>query len=135
MSRVAAKLELDLSVTPDSTSNAVDSVSISGAGRMCSSSASSLAAAGGGPTPWVRHVATIPALAYIAAGKTQKKHLLVGDAGCRAAGVSAVLVEGAKFCYVYGVVGVRQEFGEQQVLDMQLSEGERVMGARLLSEG
>ncbi|KAL6762933.1 hypothetical protein V8C86DRAFT_2432243 [Haematococcus lacustris] len=72
--------------------------------------------------------------AYIAAGKTQKKHLLVGDAGCRAAGVSAVLVEGAKFCYVYGVVGVRQEFGEQQVLDMQLSEGERVMGARLLSE-
>ncbi|KAJ9509391.1 hypothetical protein QJQ45_001842 [Haematococcus lacustris] len=57
-----------------------------------------------------------------------------GDAGCRAAGVSAVLVEGAKFCYVYGVVGVRQEFGEQQVLDMQLSEGERVMGARLLSE-
>ncbi|KAJ9505203.1 hypothetical protein QJQ45_027457 [Haematococcus lacustris] len=117
-----------------STSNAVDSVSISGAGQMCSSSASSLAAAGGGPTPWVRHVATIPALAYIAAGKTQKKHLLVGDAGCRAAGVSAVLVEGAKFCYVYGVVGVRQEFGEQQVLDMQLSEGERVMGARLLSE-
>ncbi|KAJ9510463.1 hypothetical protein QJQ45_015923 [Haematococcus lacustris] len=62
-----------------STSNAVDSASISGAGQMCSSSASSLAAAGGGPTPWVRHVATIPALAYIAAGKTQKKHLLVGE--------------------------------------------------------
>jgi len=30
------------------------------------------------PVPTVRHVHTVPALAYIAAGKTQRKHLLTG---------------------------------------------------------
>ena len=29
--------------------------------------------------PTVRHVYTLPALAYIAAGKTQRKHLLLGE--------------------------------------------------------
>jgi len=33
------------------------------------------------PHPTVKHVATIPALAYIVAGKTQRKHLLVGELG------------------------------------------------------
>jgi hypothetical protein len=30
-------------------------------------------------TPLVQHVATVPALAYVAAGKTHRKHILIGN--------------------------------------------------------
>jgi hypothetical protein len=42
-------------------------------------------------------------------------------------------VEGTKFCYVYGNVVGKPEYGMQQVLDMQLDVGERVLGAALMS--
>lgn len=48
------------------------------------------------------------------------------------AGVSAVLVESSKFYYVYGCVGAAEAYGVQQVVDMELHEGERVLGARLV---
>lgn len=52
-----------------------------------------------------------------------------------AAGVSAVLVEGSKFYYVYGVVPQGAAHGQQQVVDMGLDGGERVLGARLVAPG
>lgn len=48
--------------------------------------------------------------------------------------MSAVLVEGTKFIYLYGLVEHKGQHGLQQVVDMELAQGagEKVMGARLL---
>lgn len=89
------------------------------------------------------HAVSIPALAYVAAGKTYKRHLLLGSAGtgCSsgsasssgAGGVlSAVLVESQRFMYVYGFTSSREEYGRQQVVELGLEEGESVLGARLV---
>ena len=50
-------------------------------------------------------------------------------------GIAAVLVEGKRFCYVYGSAaqpGVKH--GQQEVVDMQLQAGETVLGARLVQQ-
>jgi hypothetical protein len=46
--------------------------------------------------------------------------------------VAAVLVEATKFYYVYGWVSTNEEYGVQQIVDMELQEGERILGARLI---
>ena len=46
--------------------------------------------------------------------------------------MAAVLVEAAKFFYAYGFVSTSEEHGVQQVVDMELQDGEKVLGARLL---
>lgn len=77
----------------------------------------------------VRHVASVPALAYVAAGKMQRKYLLLG--GARAA-AAAVLVEAQQYCYVYRRTEGNVPKGEQQVVDLRLSGREGVLGAALL---
>lgn len=44
----------------------------------------------GSPTPSITHAFTVPALAYIAAGKSQRKHLLTGELACPCTGQVAV---------------------------------------------
>ncbi|GIL51441.1 hypothetical protein Vafri_7422 [Volvox africanus] len=90
----------------------------------------------------VRHFASIPALAYVAAGKTHKRHLLLSSSGTTttAAGkfstsktsLAAVLVENHRFMYLYGVTTTQQEYGMQQVVELGLEEGETVLGSRLV---
>ncbi|KXZ56884.1 hypothetical protein GPECTOR_1g798 [Gonium pectorale] len=83
------------------------------------------------------HAVSIPALAYVAAGKTYKRHLLLaspapaGGAAGRTQ-LAAVLVESQRFMYLYGATSVTQEYGRQQVVDLGLEDGEAVLGARLL---
>ncbi|GAX75438.1 hypothetical protein CEUSTIGMA_g2882.t1 [Chlamydomonas eustigma] len=79
--------------------------------------------------PQVLHEAYIPALAYVAAGKIHKKHLILGAAHSK---ISAVLVEGQKMYYVYQKVLGNQASGHQEVLAMNLEAGESVLGARLV---
>eukprot|EP00983_Pelagomonas_calceolata_P033949 1063404-Pelagomonas_calceolata.AAC.2 len=43
-----------------------------------------------------------------------------GTPGDEGAGIAAVLVEASKFYYVYGWVGTGEEYGVQQVVDMEL---------------
>ncbi len=86
----------------------------------------------------MRHVGSIPALAYVAAGKTYKRHLLLSNGGsgstggAKAGGLAAVLVESQRFMYLYGVTPVGSEYGKQQVIDLSLDDGETVLGARLV---
>ncbi|KAG2442368.1 hypothetical protein HXX76_002454 [Chlamydomonas incerta] len=95
------------------------------------------------PEPQAVHAVSIPALAYVAAGKTHKRHLLLGSAGTGAgcsstsssAGggvLSAVLVESARFMYLYGFTTCKEEYGRQQVVELGLEDGESVLGARLV---
>ncbi|MEW5303148.1 MAG: hypothetical protein WDW36_005869 [Sanguina aurantia] len=83
----------------------------------------------GSLTPEVIHTASVPALAYIAAGKLLKKYLLVPKSG---GWLAAVLVENQKLMYVYTATTPVQTQGKQQVVDMGLVAGETVLGARLL---
>ncbi|KAG2433472.1 hypothetical protein HYH02_012590 [Chlamydomonas schloesseri] len=90
--------------------------------------------------PQSTHAISIPALAYVAAGKTYKRHLLLGSAGtgCSSASsssggvLSAVLVESQRFMYMYGFTSSKEEYGRQQVVELGLGEGESVLGARLV---
>lgn len=81
--------------------------------------------------PTVRHVASMPALAYVVSGKTQRKHLLLGEPAATC-GVGAVLVEMQRYAYAYRRTDLRQAYGEQQLLDLQLEADDMVMGDRLL---
>jgi hypothetical protein len=81
------------------------------------------------------HHATLPALAptplpLLPAGKVQRKFLLLAPPG---GDVAAVLVEAAKYCYLYRSTAPKQEYGEHQVLDMELpdSSGRGLLGAVL----
>ena len=76
----------------------------------------------------VRHVASVPALAYVAAGKLQRKYLLLGAPGCT---LAATLVEAHQYCYLYRKTEVDQPRGEQQVVEL-LGLGGGVLGAALL---
>ncbi len=86
------------------------------------------------PLVLVRHVSSIPALAYVAAGKTHKRHLLLGPGALAAADgagatdgsgsalqqprrpLAAVLVEDRRFAYIYEAVhGAGAQYGRQQV--------------------
>ena len=49
--------------------------------------------------------------------------------------ISAVLVEAQKLYYVYRRTSQGDEFGVQDVVDMDLQSGERVLGARLIELG
>lgn len=60
----------------------------------------------------VLHTSSVPALAYIAAGKLLKKYLLVPKAG---GWLAAVLVENQKLMYVYTATATTQTKGKQQV--------------------
>jgi len=85
----------------------------------------------------VKHVSTVPALAYIAAGKQQKKFLLVsGSAGSSGASPCAALVEASKYVYVYGRARLNATHGSQQVVDLEAAEpgstaAGPIQGARL----
>jgi hypothetical protein len=94
-------------------------------------------------------------LAYVAAGKVHKKHLILGEyqqcsnfemmqgrfseidifmfllSGAAHGKISAVLVEGQKMYYIYHKVPGNQASGHQDVVDMHLEAGESVLGARL----
>ncbi|KAK9814392.1 hypothetical protein WJX72_005099 [[Myrmecia] bisecta] len=75
------------------------------------------------------HVGYIPALAYIAAGKVQRKFVLLG---ALAANVAGAIMEGQKLVYLYKRTKAGQESGENQVVDMGLLEGGTgVLGAVL----
>lgn len=98
--------------------------------------------------PQVRHLYSIPALSYVVAGKTYKRHVLLADAACGGAGreaaaaaagpgggrygLAAVLVESQRFMYLYGSTTTMEEYGRQQVVDLGLEDGENVLGARLV---
>ncbi|KAL4420811.1 hypothetical protein ABPG75_010467 [Micractinium tetrahymenae] len=78
----------------------------------------------------VQHVSSIPAMAYVAAGKVQRKFLLLAPPG---GDICAALVEASKYCYLYRSTAPRQEYGEHQVVDMELPDagGRGVLGAAL----
>ena len=86
-----------------------------------------------GQNPAINHLSYVDALAYIVAGKVHKKHLIVGS---RSSPLAAVLVESTKFYYVYHKhplsMGGEVKNGVQDVVDMELGEGEVVMGTRLV---
>jgi hypothetical protein len=130
------------------------------------------AAAAGAGQPRVVHECYVPALAYVAAGKVHKKHLLLGGccstslshlvlshpnnlprsslpaspspqplpqppspllAGSPHSPISAVMVESQKLYYVYRrTAGRKEQYGMQDMVDMELAEGESVLGARLV---
>mmetsp|Transcript_37750 Transcript_37750/g.106682 ORF Transcript_37750/g.106682 Transcript_37750/m.106682 type:complete len:536 (-) Transcript_37750:283-1890(-) len=90
----------------------------------------------------IKHEGTVPALAYIAAGKQQKKFLLLppsSDLSSPGCAVSAVLVESQKYVYVYGRTAPNSIQGSQQVVDLQSQDyqgiGSPVEGARLIRSG
>ncbi|KAK9828425.1 hypothetical protein WJX81_006769 [Elliptochloris bilobata] len=77
----------------------------------------------------VQHVASVPALAYVAEGKVQRKAVLLGEPGAVA---TAAIVEGARLAFVYQTVSPGHAYGVHKVLDLQLSEGDAVVGAALV---
>jgi len=73
------------------------------------------------PPVRVEHRATVPALAYVLAGKTQRRHLLLaGDVNINGGGgsVAAALVEGRRYAYLYGRVPEGASVGAQEVVDL-----------------
>ena len=60
----------------------------------------------------------------------QRKFLLLAPPG---GDVAAALVEAAKYCYLYRSTSPTQEYGEHQVVDMELpdSSGRGLLGAVL----
>ena len=89
------------------------------------------AAAAAGPSLAADHAGLVPALAYVAASKTQRRHTLVAAPG---GPVAAAIVEGQRYCYAYGAVARGQAHGLQRVLDMELPGGGRVLGAALVQQ-
>ena len=85
----------------------------------------------------VEHVSSIPALAYIAAGKIQRKYLLTAGAPSVGSATAGVLIEARKFLYGYHRIDQQgnQKYGQQAVVDMELEEGEGVLGAALVDGG
>ncbi|WIA32717.1 hypothetical protein OEZ86_005903 [Tetradesmus obliquus] len=112
----------------DDVDCALVSAQLSSPGEMAAAGSSSSSSTGG----WcvaLCHQAYLPALAYVVSGKTQRRHLLLGDS---CSPVCGVLVEGQKYAYLYGQPSAQQQHGQQQILDMELPAGSRVLGARLL---
>ncbi|DBA75109.1 TPA: hypothetical protein ACH3X1_010431 [Trebouxia sp. C0004] len=76
------------------------------------------------------HIHTIPALAYVAAGKIHKKFTLLGHPESR---LAAAVIEGHRFSYVYKHTTGRQRTGDSQIIDMGLEEkSAAVLGAALV---
>ena len=65
----------------------------------------------------IKHLYNVPALAYIAAGKLHRKHILFGAPG---GALAACIVEAHKFFYVYKSTGIADEYGRQEVKEMYL---------------
>lgn len=87
--------------------------------------------------PQVCHSRTLPALAYLVAGKLARRHLLLAPLGqptpaALPAPTAAVLVEAHQLYYTYRSTTKDQEYGEQDVVDMGLADDEEVLGARFL---
>ncbi|BDA47422.1 hypothetical protein COCOBI_10-2700 [Coccomyxa sp. Obi] len=78
----------------------------------------------------VEHLTSIPALAYVATGKTQRKFVLLGRTGQK---VAAVIVEANKFAFIYHSVAASNANGTHQVLDLGLARNDNVIGAALQS--
>lgn len=57
---------------------------------------------------------------------------VANSAGRLHSGIAAVLVEGQRMYYVYRRTAQREESGLQDIVEMQLCEGESVLGARLV---
>ncbi|KAL0045595.1 hypothetical protein WJX82_010847 [Trebouxia sp. C0006] len=76
------------------------------------------------------HIHTIPALAFVAAGKIHKKFTLLGHPESR---LAAAVIEGHRFSYVYKHTTGRQWTGDSQIIDMGLEEkSAAVLGAALV---
>ncbi|KAA6429712.1 MAG: hypothetical protein FRX49_00146 [Trebouxia sp. A1-2] len=76
------------------------------------------------------HIHTIPALAYVAAGKIHKKFTLLGHPESR---LAAAVIEGHRFTYVYKRTMGRQRTGDSQIIDMGVEEkSAAVLGAALV---
>ncbi|KAL3133777.1 hypothetical protein ABBQ32_008257 [Trebouxia sp. C0010 RCD-2024] len=76
-----------------------------------------------------RHLHSIPAFTYVAAGKVHKKFTLLGHSKSL---ISAVIVEGNRFSYVYKHTSGRQCTGDSQIIDMGLADrAPFVLGAAL----
>jgi len=94
------------------------------------------AGTGGEPRMQVAHAANVPALAYVAAGKQQKKFLLLDTPPTGP--VSAALVETLKYAYIYSRTAPSEAHGVQQVVDLEQSGSETALlgtveGAQLVS--
>lgn len=79
----------------------------------------------------VKHAVSVPALAYVAAGKIQRKFVLAPPTGPDVK-VAAVLIEARQYSYVYRSVDIGESYGQQAVVDMGLEAGAGVLGAALL---
>lgn len=75
------------------------------------------------------HIHTIPALAYVAAGKIHKKFTLLGHPESR---LAAAVIEGHRFSYVYKHTTGTQRTGDSQIIDMGLEKSAAVLGAALV---
>ncbi|KAK9905869.1 hypothetical protein WJX75_007872 [Coccomyxa subellipsoidea] len=71
------------------------------------------------PASALEHVASIPAFAYVATGKPQRKFVLLGKPGRK---VAAVIVEANKFAFIYNSVQSDAPNGIHQVLDLGLEK-------------
>lgn len=77
------------------------------------------------------HVATVPALAYVAAGKVQRRAVLFGQPGSVAA---AVIVEAHAYAYVYKAVAPKEMTGKNLIIPLRLgTETMGVLGMRILA--
>ncbi|GAB4820252.1 hypothetical protein N2152v2_007298 [Parachlorella kessleri] len=78
----------------------------------------------------VQHATSVPALAYVAAGKLQRKFLLLTPPG---GSLGAALVESQRYAYLYRATAAGQEYGQQEVVELGLPEGSQgVLGAALV---
>ncbi|GMH33430.1 hypothetical protein BSKO_01264 [Bryopsis sp. KO-2023] len=78
----------------------------------------------------ISHLGSVPAFAYVAAGKPQRKYLFIGPLESP---ISAVLIESERMIYVYGGSKTTTDaHGQFQVLDIQnyVAEGD-IYGAHL----
>ncbi|KAK9845069.1 hypothetical protein WJX74_010199 [Apatococcus lobatus] len=76
----------------------------------------------------LKHLSSIPALTYVAEGKVQRKHVLLGKPGSQ---VAAVIVEGSRFAFVYYSTPIKAAYGRQQVLEIPTDDPSEVLGAML----
>lgn len=90
------------------------------------------------PEGGAAHVGWVPALAYVAAGKTRRKFLEVGAAPAAAASAPACLVESHGLLYLYRSVprGQQAQAGRYQMVELGLPAGSPgVLGAFLAPAG
>lgn len=79
----SASASADVSASARASASASPTAGVSSSGGQAAAAGAPSAGDGqpGGPQIVVEHVSSIPALAYVAAGKVQRKHLLLGAPG------------------------------------------------------